>query len=297
MKRVGVIGLGKMGRPMAQNLLRSGFDVCVYDVADAPVQELAAAGGVPVPSPHAAIEYSEAVVLSLPDVVVLRQVMRGHKGLLKADLAGKTIIDTTTATAQAAVELAEEVAARGGWMLDSPVTGGVWGAQNASLRFFVGGNEGAFAAQHDIYDALGRAVYIGANGHGQIGKMVCQMIGSVEYAVAAEALAFAENAGADANRIAQVFGEGHILHRMLSRRESGDLGHEGYTAQRGKDIDYAVEEATRSGSDIPVTRAIKAVFDAARDRGLGQCDPLALFLLWQGNHEYSNLPDNTSTSP
>ena len=169
-------------------------------------------------------------------------------------------------------------------MLDSPVTGGVWGAQNASLRFFVGGDESAFTAQHDVYDALGRAIYIGSSGHGQIGKMVCQMIGSVEYAVAAEALAFAERTGADAGRIAQVLGEQHVLHRMLSLRDSGNFGDEGYTTQRGKDIAYAVEEAQRVGSEVPVTSAVKAVFDEAQQQGLGSCDPLALFQVWQRKH-------------
>jgi 2-hydroxy-3-oxopropionate reductase len=187
----------------------------------------------------------------------------------------------------ASVELAAEVAGRGGQMLDAPVTGGVWGAQNATLRFFVGGDKTAFDRAQDVFGTLGKlAVYIGPSGHGQIGKMVCQMIGSVEYAVAAEALALAESVGADTRSIAQVLGERHVMQRMIDLRDSGNLGSEGYTAQRGKDIDYAVEEAMRNGSEIPVTRAVKTVFDAARAQGLGDCDPLALYRLWQEGYHH-----------
>jgi 3-hydroxyisobutyrate dehydrogenase-like beta-hydroxyacid dehydrogenase len=159
-KKIGLIGMGKMGKPMGHNLLRRGFSLWVYDVVDAPVQQLSSAGAQADCSPQEVAEYSDIMILSLPDVRVLQSVMRGGNGVLSADLHDKVIIDTTTSTMQASTELADEVAGRSGRMIDSPVTGGVWGAQNASLRFFVGGDKAAFDHAQDVYATLGKcAVY------------------------------------------------------------------------------------------------------------------------------------------
>jgi diadenosine tetraphosphate (Ap4A) HIT family hydrolase len=167
-------------------------------------------------------------------------------------------------------------------MLDAPVTGGVWGAEQAKLAFFVGGGEQAFERQRDVFAALGTPTHIGPNGNGQIAKMVCQMLGSVTYAVNAEALALCDNLGVDAARVAASFSGGQRLGRMVELRQSGQIGSEGYTAQRGKDIDCAVEAAAQSQTFIPVTSAVHQVFNLARLAGLGAADPDALF--WCGTN-------------
>ncbi len=239
MKRLGVIGLGKMGRPIARNLLQAGFPLIVFDVATKPVEELVSAGVTRGASVRDVVGNSDVIVLSLPDPAALQAVVLGEQGLTSGSLDGKTIIDTSTVTLQAALEGARAVEERGGKMLDAPVTGGVWGAEQGKLAFFVGGDEPTFEQQRDVFAALGSPTLIGPPGHGQVGKMVCQMLGSVTYAVNAEALALCDNLGVDAAKVAKAFNGGQRLGKMVELRRSGEIGTEGYTAQRGKDIDCA----------------------------------------------------------
>lgn len=171
-------------------------------------------------------------------------------------------------------------------LLDSPVTGGVGGAQKGMLQFFVGGDAGAFSAQRDVYEVLGnRATLIGPNGHGQVAKMVCQMIGSVAFAINAEAMALCDDLGVDTAKVAASFDGGGRLQRMVSLRENGDYGSEGYMAQRGKDLDCVVEAANSRDSFIPVTKAMHRLFNMARADGLGDADPAALFAVWDALRE------------
>ncbi len=280
MKRLGVIGLGKMGRPIARNLLQAGFPLIVFDVATKPVEELASAGASRGASVRDVVDKSDVIMLSLPDPVALKAVVLSENGLASGALDGTTIIDTSTVTLQAALECARAVEEQGGKMLDAPVTGGVWGAEQSKLAFFVGGDEPTFEQHQDVFAALGPVTFIGPSGHGQVGKMVCQMLGSVTYAVNAEALALCDNLGVDAAKVAQAFSGGQRLGKMVELRQSGAIGSEGYTAQRGKDIDCVIEAAAQSHTFIPVTSAVHLVFNLARLAGLGDADPNAVFLVW-----------------
>jgi 3-hydroxyisobutyrate dehydrogenase-like beta-hydroxyacid dehydrogenase len=284
MKTVGIVGLGKMGRPMAQNLVRAGLAVIVCDVDPSRVAALVDEGARAAASPCEVAEQAKVTVLSLPDPAAVRSVLLAPQTGLAApgrSLTGRTIIDTSTITLALARECAAAVTAAGGALLDAPVTGGVAGAEKASLSFFVGGDPDAFAAHQDVFAALGnRATLIGPSGHGQAAKAVCQMLGSVAYAVNAEALAMIEALGVDPAKVAESWDGGRMLKTMLAQRESGRFGEEGYIAQRGKDLDCAMEAAGEAGVETPVTQAVHALFVEARKSGMGAMDPTALFLLW-----------------
>lgn len=284
-KKIGVIGLGKMGMPMARNLLRSGFTVTVLDIRAAPMEALAGEGAEQAPTAGESMARSEVALLSLPDAPSLRAVFTAEDGLFSADLRGKTIIDTTTATREAAVELAAEVARRGGYMLDAPVSGGVSGAERGTLTFFIGGERSAFERHRDVFESLGHTLaYMGESGQGQAAKMVKQILGSVQFAMGAEALGFAQQAGLNLQELAKALQE-RAFERALTLRESGRYGEEGYIAQRGKDLDYALQEATRIGCPVPLTQAMQELFQRAREQGMGRMYPEALFLLWERHKE------------
>ncbi|MBD2848097.1 NAD(P)-dependent oxidoreductase [Paenibacillus sp. IB182496] len=288
MKKTGVIGTGQMGTPMVLNLLRSGYEVWVYDVSEAAVRELESAGAKRADHPRAVAEQADVLVLSLPNSAVLQQVVVGTEGILEADVRGKTILDTTTVTAKVAVELAEQVAARGGSMLDAPVTGGVAGAAQGNLNIMVGGDEAAFHEQLDVLQTLGsNVVYIGPSGHGQVSKMVNQSLMAATYTAVSEAYAFAAQMNVDVGRVYQAIENGgakSLVHSMMkSYIVSGDYAAGGAIQQHGKDIDYVMEEANRHHSYMPVTSAVHEVWKMARKEGAHTATlaPNSLFALWE----------------
>ncbi len=286
MKKVGVIGLGNMGKHMAVNLVNKGFSVAVFDINERPVKELTGLGAFGAKSPREVASISDVIVLSLPNVNVLAEVIQGPNGILSEDVEGKTIIDTTSATFAGARELAESVAARGGWMLDSPVTGGSEGSRNASLSIMVGGDFEAFSKQKDVYDAIGsNIVYIGESGHGQISKMVNQMLMAAIYCSVTEAFAFASQAGVDIARIYDAIESGGAQSRLLSGMKktilSGEVVINDNLAIHGKDIDYAMEAANKIHAYIPITASTHEIFNIARIKGLGNIWSGSMYTIWE----------------
>lgn len=278
---LGMIGLGKMGLPMAKNLLDCGFPLVGLDLNSVRTADLCRLGGEAAESPSCVALRSSVVMLSLPDAPSLREVVFGEGGILSCPIEGKVFIDTTTATRTLTLEIAEAVSQRGGSWLDAPVTGGVGGAEAGSLTFFIGGDSEALKRCEPIFECLGaHAVYMGPSGMGQLTKMVKQILGSARYCVAAEAYGFAREVGLDMTALVEALGAGNALTQFLHLRESGSYGDEGYTAQRGKDLDYAREEALQRGLYAPLTLAMAEMFDRARMAGLGEAEPSALFLLW-----------------
>ncbi len=286
MKRVGMIGLGNMGRPMALNLLRKGFEVQVYDISSASVEMLASEGAIRAASPRAAALACEALVLSLPNENVLENVMLGEDGIASAELPGTVVIDTTTSTYSAAVKLAEAVRQVGGEFLDSPVTGGVGGAEQGTLSMMIGGDESAFMKHRDVFEALGsNIVYVGASGHGQVSKMVNQLLMGAIYCSVAEGFGFAAQLGVDVEKVYQAVEQGGARSAVLSGMKklilSGEYGGGSYLAQHGKDIDYVMKEANQWHSYMPITSAVHEVWNLARLKGYGKLNSQSMFAVWE----------------
>ena len=267
-------------------LFRSGFSVTVFDINELPVKELVGMGALGAKSPHEVASNSEVVVVSLPNVHVLADVIQGPNGILSADFGGKTIIDTTSATLAGTRELAEKVAASGGWMLDSPVTGGSDGSKKATLSIMVGGDFDAFTKQQDVYDAIGNnIVYIGESGHGQISKMVNQMLMAAIYCSVTEAFAFASQAGVDIAKIYDAIEFGGAQSKLLSGMKktllSGEVVINDNLAIHGKDIDCAMEAANKIHAYIPITASTHEIFNIARIKGLGNIWSGSMYTIWE----------------
>jgi 3-hydroxyisobutyrate dehydrogenase len=196
--KIGFIGLGNMGGPMAANLLKAGHGVAGFDLA-APLREaLAQAGGSVAASAAAAVAEAEIVVTMLPAGPQVRQVYAGEGGVLAAARKGALLIDSSTIDVESARFVSKAAAERGFDMLDAPVSGGVGGAAAGTLTFMVGGSEAGFARALPVLQAMGKTiVHAGPAGNGQAAKICNNMILGINMIAVSEGFALAEKLGLD----------------------------------------------------------------------------------------------------
>ena len=202
MARIGFIGLGNMGLPMALNLLKAGHQVEGIDINGAAVDALIAAGGVGAGSVKGAATRGDVVLTMLPSGSEVREVYLGADGIVVNANPGTLLIDSSTIDVETARVVALAADAKGLSMLDAPVSGGVAGAQGATLTFMVGGNEAAFLRGRPVMEAMGRAiVHAGGAGNGQAAKICNNLILGVSMIAVAEAFVLAEKLGLDAQSL------------------------------------------------------------------------------------------------
>jgi 3-hydroxyisobutyrate dehydrogenase len=202
MARIGFIGLGNMGLPMALNLLKAGHAVAGFDVSQAQGEKLNGAGGKAAPSVAAAASGAEIVITMLPAGKEVREVYLGDKGVLASVGVSALLIDSSTIDVESARAVAMAADKKSLSMLDAPVSGGVGGAQAGTLTFMVGGSTDAFARAKPILEAMGKTiVHAGGAGNGQAAKICNNMILGVSMIAVSEAFVLAEKLGLDAQKL------------------------------------------------------------------------------------------------
>jgi 3-hydroxyisobutyrate dehydrogenase len=202
MARIGFIGLGNMGLPMAQNLLKGGHTVTGFDVVKASVGRLSAAGGAAATTIADACAGADVVITMLPAGEHVRAVYTEQQGVLASVAPGTLLIDSSTIDVATARAVAGAAQRKGLDMIDAPVSGGVGGAQAATLTFMVGGSEAAFARAKPILEQMGRTiVHAGGSGTGQAAKICNNMILGVSMIAVSEAFLLAEKLGLDAQKL------------------------------------------------------------------------------------------------
>jgi len=202
MARIGFIGLGNMGLPMAANLLKAGHEVAGFDVVDQLVSKLSAIGGLASKSIAATCRGAEAVITMLPAGEHVRDVYCAAGGVIDAAGADALLIDSSTIDVATARDVAARAADRGLAMVDAPVSGGVAGAQAGTLTFMVGGSDAAFDRARAILESMGKTiVHAGGAGNGQAAKICNNMILGVSMIVVSEAFLLAGKLGLDAQRL------------------------------------------------------------------------------------------------
>ena len=202
MATIGFIGLGNMGLPMAQNLVKSGHTVCGFDLSEYATERLAVGGGRRGTSVADACSEADAVITMLPAGEQVREVYLGGEGVLASVRDGTLLIDCSTIDVETAREVAQAAQESGLAMIDAPVSGGVAGAQAASLTFMVGGAEEAFASARPILEHMGKTiVHAGGAGNGQAAKICNNMILGASMIVVCEAFLLAEKLGLDAQKL------------------------------------------------------------------------------------------------
>ena len=202
MAKIGFIGLGNMGLPMAKNLLAAGYEVTGFDLSADALAGLADAGGVKADDPGAAIEGAEIVVTALPAAKHVKSVYCGQGGILDKAASGTVFIDCSTIDTASAREVIAEAEDRGQMMIDSPMSGGIGGAQAGTLTFMVGGSDEAFAAAKPALEAMGKNIFhAGGPGAGSAAKICNNMMLAIQMISVAEGFSLAEKLGLDAQKL------------------------------------------------------------------------------------------------
>ncbi len=205
MAQIGFIGLGNMGLPMAQNLIKAGHPVCGYDVSAAALDRFGAAGGIAVRSLDVASMGVEVVITMLPAREQVREVYLGPGGVLASAAPGTLLIDCSTVDVETARAVAAAAKVNELDMLDAPVSGGVAGAQAATLTFMVGGADKAFERAKPVLEAMGKTiVQAGGAGSGQAAKICNNMILGISMIAVCEAFVLAEKLGLDPHKLFEI---------------------------------------------------------------------------------------------
>lgn len=283
-ERIGVIGLGIMGKPMARNLMRAGYALAVHSRSRPPVEELVAAGAVDGTSPRGVAQQSDVVITMLPDTPDVQQVVLGRDGVLEGLRPGAVLVDMSTISPIVTQEIARAVRAKGAEILDAPVSGGEKGAIEATLSIMVGGPEPAFARVRPIFEALGKnVVHIGGTGAGQVTKACNQIVVALTIQAVSEALALAAKAGVDPAKVRQAllggFAQSRILEahgqRMLDRNFTP-----GFRVRlHQKDLNIALSTGNALGVPLPATAVVQEAFTALRGLDRSDWDHSALVTL------------------
>jgi 3-hydroxyisobutyrate dehydrogenase len=202
MAQIGFIGLGNMGLPMAQNLIKAGHAVTGFDLSEYPVERLAADGGTRAQTIAEACPGAEIVITMLPAGEQVREVYLGSGGVLASVAPDTLLIDCSTIDVKTARDVAQAAQGLGLAMLDAPVSGGVAGALGATLTFMVGGSDEAFERARPVLEKMGKTiVHAGGAGNGQAAKICNNMILGASMIVVSEAFLLAEKLGLDAQKL------------------------------------------------------------------------------------------------
>ncbi|MEM1939977.1 MAG: NAD(P)-dependent oxidoreductase [Candidatus Caldarchaeum sp.] len=209
MERVGFIGLGLMGKPMAKNLLRHGFKLAVFNRSKGPMEELASLGATACSSSKEVAESSECVITMLPDEKAVEQVLLGRGGVLEGLAPGCVVVDMSTVSPGFSREMARRVEEKGGEMLDAPVSGSTMAAEQGALTIMVGGKPEIFEKIRPVFEAMGKNIYyMGGAGMGSFTKLCNQVAVSLNLLGVCETLMVAAKAGLDLRKVIEVISTG-----------------------------------------------------------------------------------------
>ncbi len=216
--RVGFIGLGKMGKPMAINLLKSGFELTVHNRSRGVVEEMAAMGAKAASSPREVALASEVVLTCLPTPAAVEAVYLGPDGLIAAAKPDQVLVDHSTVSPNTSRELFAAAQQKGVHFLDAPISGGVPRAETGTLTIMVGGEAEAFQRAEPLFQTMGeKVVLVGESGAGSVVKLVNQLLVGIHTAAAVEALVFGVKAGADPRALLDVIGTSFGGSTMFNR--------------------------------------------------------------------------------
>jgi 2-hydroxy-3-oxopropionate reductase len=278
-ERIGFIGLGLMGRPMAKNLLKRGYAVVAHNRSQGAVDDLVSAGAERASSPADVARRATRIVTMLPDSPDVERVLEGDDGVFSALQRGTILIDTSSIAPAAARRLAARATTLGATMLDAPVSGGEIGAIHASLSIMVGGDQAAFTTVKPILDAMGnpeRVLRIGEAGAGQTCKVCNQMVIGGALAAVCEAFALARKAGVDAALVREALLGGFAASRVLEVHGERILNANYKPGFRGslyaKDLRIASSTLAEFATPATVSSAVHQLVEAQVAAGEGEDD-------------------------
>jgi 3-hydroxyisobutyrate dehydrogenase len=277
--RVGFIGLGIMGRPMAKNLLKAGFPLTVFNRTRSRAEELAKLGAQVAESPRAVARQSDIIITIVTDTPDVRAVILGQEGVIEGVRPGVLVIDMSTISPQVTREIAEALRAKNVQMLDAPVSGGEKGAIEGTLSIMVGGEAESLERARPVLAAMGKSItHVGPNGMGQVCKLANQIAVGIQNLSMSEALLFAAKAGADPAKVMQAIqggaGSSWAFHNLAPKLLRRDFSPGFMVKLQQKDLRLVLDAADQLNLALPGTALTHQLYQAVEARGLGD----------EGNH-------------
>jgi len=279
--RLGFIGLGVMGRPMALHLIQAGHELSVYARRAEAAQPLVDAGAKACASPAEVAANSEVVFTMVTTGADVEQVVLGEGGILHGAKPGTVLVDMGTIPPGTARRIAAKLAVRGIETIDAPVSGGEVGARNATLAIMAGGKSEVLERVRPLLEKLGKTiVHVGPNGAGQVAKACNQMIMVSAIEAVAEAMLLAEKSGADPEKVRQALAGGSAGSRVLevfgARMTARDFKAGVEARLHHKDFGILLDEAVTLGAPLPIAAQVWQQLNALMAQGMGREDTSAL---------------------
>jgi len=289
-RRVGLIGLGLMGRPMGMNLLKAGHKLAVWNRTPGRANELVAAGAVLAKTPYEAAEASEFLLTIVSDPPALESVLWGQEGKNDGALAGlragSIYVDSSTISPSLVRRIAAACRQRGVAFLDAPVTGGDWGAREGNLVFMIGGDDETLRGAEPILGVMGKKwFHLGPSGAGQTMKLAMNAILALEVAAMAEALALVTRAGLRGEQLVEVMQASMARSGVLDVKSplmlKGDYKPSFPLRLMHKDLGLALDLANQLGVSLPATAAAREVYNYVKGEAKEDLDYSAVMRFWK----------------
>ena len=280
-EKVGFIGLGIMGKPMAKNLMQAGYELVVHNRSPEKAEELEREGATAAESPKAVAGQSDIIIIMLPDSPDVREIITGEGGVLEGIEEGALVVDMSTISPVVTEELAAEIGEKGVSMLDAPVSGGDVGAIEGTLSIMVGGSEKDFERARPLFEVMGKTVtHVGPTGAGQVTKACNQIVAALTIEAVSEALVLGSKGGVAPEKILDVLSGGLAYNKIMEVKREKFLSHTfdpGFRAElHHKDLGIALAAGREYGVALPVTAIVDQMLLSMMRKGWGGEDHSAL---------------------
>ena len=281
MLKVGYIGLGLMGKPIARNILRAGYPLVVHNRSQDSVTELEKEGAVPAENPAQVARQVDVIFTNLPDSPDVEKVALGKGGVIDGAHEGLIFVDNSTIKPATARIIADKLGKVGVACLDAPVSGGDIGAKKGTLAIMVGGPKGAFETVLPIFDSMGKTItHVGESGAGQIAKAANQIMVAAQMVAMGELLIFAQKAGADPVKVVTAIQGGAAQCWALDNKPQrlfDGIREPGFKAyMQSKDLNIVIDTAREYGIPLPLTAITNQLFSSMLEVGMGENDNSAV---------------------
>lgn len=288
---IGFIGLGIMGLPMAKNLIKSNFNLIVYNRTESKSKELSESGAKVAATPKEVAENAKCIITIVTDSPDVEQVILGQSGIIEGLQPNTIIIDMSTISPKITRNIDQELSKKQSTLLDAPVSGGSWGAIEGTLSIMVGGTKKAFNTCLPLFQAMGKnIIHTGSSGMGQTTKLVNQILVAGTMNAVAEAMVFAAKSGADLETTIEAVGGGAAaswqLNTLGPRLIKGDFDPGFMIKLQQKDLRLIIESAQDLNVAIPGTSLVSQLFAGLLSQGLGDEGTQALV---KAHEQLSNI--------
>ena len=285
-RKIGLIGLGLMGRPMGMNLLKAGFPLTVWNRTVSRADELVAGGAKLAKSPREVAEASDVLLTMVSDPPALESVLWGEYGALESLKKGSTYIDSSTVSPELAKKIAAACKDRGIRFLDAPVTGGDWGAREGNLVFMIGGDKETFEDVESILRVMGKRFFLlGPNGAGQTIKVAMNAILALQVGAVAEAIGLITKAGLQGEQLLEVLQASMARSGLVDLKAplmlKGDFKPSFPLRLMHKDLGLALDLANQLGVALPTTAAVREVYNYVKGEAKEDVDYSAVIQFWK----------------